>query len=89
MATINFPSSPTVGQTYTFNGKTWTYNAIGWVLATGSGVASAIAGGIASQIPYQTAASTTSFIANGTAGQVLTSAGTSPPTWSGISGGTF
>lgn len=53
------------------------------------GSATNIAGGIASQIPYQTGAGVTSFVANGTAGQVLTSAGTSAPTWSGIDGGTF
>ena len=40
-----------------------------------------LAGGIASQIPYQTGAGATGFIANGTSGQVLTSAGTSTPTW--------
>jgi len=40
-----------------------------------------ITGGIASQIPYQSAPNTTAFIPNGTAGQVLTSAGTSAPTW--------
>jgi hypothetical protein len=48
-----------------------------------------LAGGAASQIPYQTGAGATSFIANGTAGQVLTSAGAGTPVWSGISGGTF
>jgi hypothetical protein len=48
-----------------------------------------LAGGAASQIPYQTGAGATSFIANGTAGQVLTSAGAGVPAWSGISGGTF
>jgi hypothetical protein len=53
------------------------------------GTATNLAGGIASQIPYQTGAGTTSFISNGTAGQVLTSAGASTPVWSGISGGTF
>lgn len=53
------------------------------------GTATNIAGGIASQIPYQSAAGTTGFIANGTAGQVLTSAGTSVPAWGGINGGTF
>jgi fibronectin-binding autotransporter adhesin len=57
--------------------------------ATSATTATNLAGGIASQIPYQTAAGTTAFIANGTAGQVLTSAGTSAPVWSGISGGTF
>jgi len=57
--------------------------------ATTATTATNIAGGIASQIPYQTGAGATSFIANGTAGQVLTSAGTSAPTWSGINGGTF
>lgn len=40
-----------------------------------------ISGGIASQIPYQTAASTTAFIPNGTSTQVLQSNGTSAPSW--------
>jgi hypothetical protein len=40
-----------------------------------------ITGGIASQIPYQTAANTTGFISNGTSGQVLQSNGASVPTW--------
>jgi len=54
-----------------------------------TGTAAAIAGGAASQIPYQTGAGATAFIGNGTAGQVLTSAGAGTPVWSGISGGTF
>lgn len=53
------------------------------------GTATNLAGGAASQIPYQTGSGATAFLANGTAGQVLTSAGSSAPTWSGISGGTF
>jgi hypothetical protein len=44
---------------------------------------------VASQIPYQTGSGATAFIANGTAGQVLTSAGAGAPVFSGISGGTF
>lgn len=57
--------------------------------ATTATTATNLAGGAASQLPYQSAAGTTSFIANGTAGQVLTSAGAGVPVWSGISGGTF
>ena len=42
-----------------------------------------IAGGLGGQIPYQSAASTTALLANGTVRQVLTSAGTTlAPTWS-------
>lgn len=48
-----------------------------------------LAGGAASQIPYQTGSGATTFLANGTAGQVLTSNGASAPSWGGINGGTF
>ena len=57
--------------------------------ATSATTAVNLGGGAASQIPYQTGAGTTSFIANGTAGQVLKSNGASAPSWSGVSGGTF
>lgn len=63
--------------------------------ATGSwgisvtGTAAALAGGAASQIPYQTGAGVTNFIANGAAGQVLLSNGASAPTWGSMDGGTF
>ena len=41
-----------------------------------------LANGLGGQIPYQSAANTTAMLANGTSGQVLTSAGgTSAPTW--------
>ena len=29
---IDFPTSPTVGQTYTDGSRTWTWNGTGWVL---------------------------------------------------------
>ena len=57
--------------------------------ATSATTAVNLGGGAASQIPYQTGAGTTSFIANGTAGQVLLSNGTSAPSWGVVSGGTF
>jgi len=71
---------------YNSSGPYWTNVAPSTVT---TGTATNLAGGIASQIPYQTGAGATSFIANGTAGQVLTSAGTSAPAWGGINGGTF
>jgi hypothetical protein len=46
-----------------------------------------LSGGAAGKIPFQTGASTTSFTAAGTSGQVLTSAGTGTPTWSTPSAG--
>ena len=52
--------------------------------ATTATTATNLAGGAASQIPYQTASGTTAFIANGTAGQFLTSNGSSAPSWSTV-----
>jgi hypothetical protein len=60
----------------------------GTVITTASGTASSattatnLAGGVAGAIPYQSGSGATGFSAAGTAGQVLTSAGTSAPTWS-------
>ena len=30
MSVINFPTSPTVGQLYTYNGRTWKWDGSGW-----------------------------------------------------------
>ena len=46
-----------------------------------AGKATNLAGGGAGQVPYQSAADTTAFVSAGTTGQVLTSNGTSAPTW--------
>ena len=35
---INFPTTPTLNQTYTFNGRTWTYNGVGWQATGASGL---------------------------------------------------
>ena len=43
-----------------------------------------VAGGAAGQVNYQSAANTTAFVANGTAGQFLKSNGSSAPTWADI-----
>ena len=49
-------------------------------------MATNVAGGLGGQIPYQSAVNTTALLANGTAGQLLTSQGTTlAPIWSTIS----
>ena len=49
--------------------------------ADNAGISTNLKGGIASQIPYQSAANTTTFIPNGTIGQLLQSNGASAPSW--------
>lgn len=34
MAALNFPSSPTVGQTYTENSRSWTWTGTSWAATT-------------------------------------------------------
>ena len=55
--------------------------------ATIATTATNLAGGAASQIPYQTGAGATSFIGNGTSGQILQSNGAAVPTWVTFTGG--
>lgn len=38
MATINFPSSPTLNQVYTFGTESWQWNATGWAKVVASGL---------------------------------------------------
>ncbi len=69
---------------------TWNPNTNTLVAANVTGNASTattathIAGGAASQVVYQTGSGATGFIANGTAGQFLKSAGASVPVWAGL-----
>jgi hypothetical protein len=79
----------TNGQVLTSSGTVPQYVAQS-TLAVGSATTAAnVTGGVAGNVHYQTGVGATGFVTNGTAGQVLTSAGASAPTWSGISGGTF
>lgn len=59
--------------------------AIGSTPVANATTATNLAGGAASQIPYQSASGTTTFIANGTSGQVLKSNGASAPSWENVS----
>jgi hypothetical protein len=56
-----------------------------WKNVTAASVAVGnLAGGAASQIPYQTGAGATGFIANGTSGQLLSSNASAAPSWSSL-----
>jgi hypothetical protein len=86
--TVGAPSTSGTNATGTWN-ISITGNAATATSATSATTATNLAGGAASQIPYQTGAGATAFLANGTAGQVLLSNGASAPSWGGVSGGTF
>jgi hypothetical protein len=83
--TVGAPSTSGTNATGTWN-ISITGNA---ATATSASAATNLAGGAASQIPYQTGSGTTAFLANGAAGQVLLSNGASAPSWGNVSGGTF
>ena len=59
-----------------------TYNRTANFIETGVRSSTNLRAGTAGQIPYQTAATTTAFVAVGSANQVLISNGTSAPSWS-------
>jgi hypothetical protein len=59
----------------------WDGSNLGWGLGPAATSATNLAGGSAGVVPYQSATGTTAFTAVGTAGYVLTSQGTSAPTW--------
>lgn len=54
-------------------------------LSGNASTATSLAGGAASQIPYQSGSGTTAFLANGTSGQFLKSNGASAPSWADVS----
>lgn len=91
LATVNstvgtFGDASTV-PVITVNGKGQITNVTTAIISGGGGTATNIAGGVAGSIPYQTAPSTTNFIAGGAVGYVLTSNGAAvAPTWQAVAG---
>lgn len=70
------------GMTYNNVSNTLTATTFSGALSGNATSSTNLAGGAGGQIPYQSAVNTTALLANGTAGQVLTSAGTTlAPTW--------
>lgn len=79
-------NNPTIVLTDGTTSNTITKTGISGTAANAT-TATNIAGGLGGSIPYQSAVNTTALLANGTAGQVLTSAGTTlPPVWSSAGG---
>lgn len=85
--TIDYSSVGAPSATGTGASGTWAISVSG--SAASATTATNLAGGAASQIPYQTGSGATTFLANGTSGQVLRSNGASAPSWAGVDGGTF
>lgn len=94
--TINGSNTPTAGGVTYGDGTTYATTSAGSsgqaLLSGGAGAptwgtpasatsATNLAGGGAGQVPYQSGAGTTAFLAAGTSGQVLSSNGTSAPSW--------
>ena len=46
MATLDFPSSPSVNDTYSFGNKTWVFNGQGWQLVSTSAINGIVIGNI-------------------------------------------
>jgi hypothetical protein len=84
-STTAFTAAGTTGQLLSSNGTstpTWlNQSAIAAGSATSATTATNVAAGVAGAVPYQSGAGATAFTAVGTTGQVLTSNGTSAPSW--------
>ena len=79
-----FLDAPTInGSAVLYNSGT---NTLYWGLGPAAVTASAVAGGTAGRVLYQSNVDVTSFTAVGTAGQILFSNGTGAPTWSATPG---
>ena len=77
------------GAAPTFTGTNFT-SIPGTAITTAVAQATNLAGGLANEIAYQTAANTTSFLPTGSAGDVLLSNGSgTAPSWGGVAGGLF
>lgn len=85
MAALNFPSSPTVGQVYTANGLSYTWDGVSWDTLAGT---LAIAGGGTGQTTATAAFNALAPTQSGNSGKYLTTDGTNT-SWGTVSSGGF
>lgn len=87
----DFPTSPTLNQTYTFGGRTWTWNGTGWALVANSISTLALSGATSGAVTLQAAAvagtNTVTFPA--TTGTVVTTGDSGTVTSAMIADGTI
>ena len=65
MPTLNFPTNPTLNQTYSFGGKTWVWNGQGWQLSASGAINNIPIGNITPASGAFTTLSANTFTANG------------------------
>ena len=65
MPTLNFPTSPTLNQTYSFEGKTWVWNGLGWQLSASGAINNIPIGNITPASGAFTTLAANTFAANG------------------------
>lgn len=88
MPNIDFPTSPSVNQTYTFNGKTWIWTGTAWISTASTNPLAASAGGTgqssytAGDVLYASGTAALSKLSAGTNSYILRTNGSgSAPSW--------
>lgn len=64
MPVLNFPSNPTLNQTYSFNGKTWIWNGQGWALSKSGALNGIVIGNVVPAAGTFTTLAANTFSAN-------------------------
>lgn len=76
---LDFPTSPSLNDTYTLGSRTWRWNGVGWVL-TGTTSVRSVAAGATSGTLTPNADTTDQFVAEGLTGAVTLDAVSGTPT---------
>ena len=75
MATLNFPTNPSLNQLYSFGGKTWIWNGSGWQIASSGAINNIPIGNVTPSTGAFTALSANALSANTVTANVISAAG--------------